>query len=232
VNKLDTREFASRQLLDEALANSVAERLRDAVAQNGHAVLVVSGGSTPLNFFKLLSAIPLAWRKVTVLLADERWVPPEHSDSNEKRVRENLLVGPAAAASFQSLKTDHANASEAANSVDLVLAALGRFDLVILGMGNDGHTASLFPGATALPEGLDMASGRHCVAVDPPAAPHQRLSMTLPRLLDSERIFIHITGADKKRTLDVAREQNDPLQLPIAAVLHQQRTPVTLYYAR
>jgi len=228
---MEFREFASRERLDEALADTVVEMLGRGISQNGSATLVVSGGSTPLNFFRLLSALPLAWDRVTVLLADERWVPPDHSDSNERLVRENLLVGAAAAARFLPLKTAHDSAEQAEGNVDSILATVGRFDLVILGMGGDGHTASLFPGATALPEGLDMASGRQCLAVTPVSAPHQRMSMTLPRLLDSERIFVHITGTDKKHTLDLARKKNDPFKLPIAAVLNQERTPVTLYYA-
>lgn len=228
---MNSRCFPNRSALDQALANSVAGVLAKAIEQNGSAALVVSGGSTPLHFFRRLSSLPLEWHKVTVLLADERWVPPEHDDSNERLVRENLLVNAAASARFIPLKTAHADARQAESDVHHTLAALGRFDLVILGMGDDGHTASLFPTAIALPKGLDMASGRQCLAVEPRSAPHQRMTLTLPRLLDSENIFIHITGEKKKSILDLARQKNDPLILPIAAVIHQQFTPVTLFYA-
>ena len=228
---MNSRCFPNRSALDQALANSVAGVLAKAIEQNGSAALVVSGGSTPLHLFRRLSSMPLEWHKVTVLLADERWVPPDHDDSNERLVRKSLLVSGAASARFVPLKTTHANAQQAESSVHNTLAALGRFDLVILGVGDDGHTASLFPCATALPEGLDMVSGRLCLAIQPRSAPHQRMTMTLPRLLDSENIFIHITGEKKKSILDLAWKKNDPLMLPIAAVIHQQFTPVTLFYA-
>lgn len=228
VNKLD---FSSRQALDEALAHTVAGILRGAIARWGEASLVVSGGSTPVNFFRVLSAASLDWSRVTILLADERWVPPEHQDSNERLVRENLLVGAAANAHFVPLKTPHVSASEAELEVAATLAGIGRFDLVMLGMGSDGHTASLFPGKDNLAEGLDLNSTKPCLAVEPSTAPYQRMTLTLARLLDSERIFVHITGREKQYVLDQARKAVDPFQLPIAAILCQQKTPVTVFFA-
>jgi 6-phosphogluconolactonase len=99
-------------------------------------------------------------------------------------------------------------------------------------MGDDGHTASLFPGSESLSLGLSMDSGRHCIAVQPLDAPHERMSMTLPRLLDSEQIIIHISGENKEKVLHLADAGKDISELPIRAVLQQTITPVSVYWAK
>ena len=231
MSDLKTRVFDDRETLDRKLAPAVAAILAGAIEKRGVATLVVSGGSTPVGFFRRLSRESIDWPKVRVFLADERWVGPDHDDSNEKLVRDNLLVNRAADAGFVPLKTGHGKAADAEPEIDAILAQAGRFDLVVLGMGADGHTASLFPGSHALAEGLAPDSGRHCIAVMPPDGPYQRLSMTLPRLLNSRQIFIHITGENKKRVLDQAREAKDAARFPIVAVIAQSQTPVTLYYS-
>jgi len=104
--------------------------------------------------------------------------------------------------------------------------------VVILGMGDDGHTASLFPEAETLALGLDMKSGRTAIAVTPPEAPHQRISMTLPRLLDTQQVVIHISGAGKQTVLQAAREGDDVAELPIRAILNQQIAPLKIYWAK
>ena len=231
MNRLIYRNFESRGQLDAKLASTVAQALEKAIRERGRATLVVSGGSTPLQFFQLLSQKALPWQQVTVLLADERWVAADHSDSNEKLVRDNLMVNRAAEARFLPLKQPGDDPAGAEQALDRELAALGRFDFVVLGMGGDGHTASLFPGASALASGLDMTSGKSCIAVLPTAAPHPRISLTLPRLLDSETIVVHITGNDKMAVLEQARQQDNPAELPIAAIINQDITPVSLYWA-
>ncbi len=226
--------FTHRDALDSQLADDVAAILTKAVNKRGKATLVVSGGSTPLQFFKFLSEKELPWADITVTLADERWVNPDHADSNEKLVRENLLVGKAAAGKFLPLKTSHTDANDGQAELDAELAALGRFDLVILGMGGDGHTASLFPKAKALKAAVAMDSGKNCLAIDPVTAPHQRMTMTLPRLLNSRKVFIHITGQEKKAILQDAGWRIDPAEqreLPISFILQQEKTPVSIYWA-
>ena len=103
--------------------------------------------------------------------------------------------------------------------------------MVILGMGDDGHTASLFPGATALAAGLDMNSGRSCLAVTPTAAPHERISLTLPRLLNTDYLVIHISGENKQQVLREVQAGTDVTALPIRAVLQQNHCPVSLFWA-
>ncbi len=230
-NHQNILSFDTKAEQDLALAKDAAQTLSNAINEKGAAILVVSGGSTPLDFFKLLSEQDLTWSKVTITLADERWVTAEHDDSNEKLVRENLLVNKASSANFTSLVSQHNTAYDGEDVIEQRLSKLGSFDLLILGMGDDGHTASLFPGATALNDGLDMTSDKACLAVTPLHAPHQRISMTLPRLLDSQRIIIHIRKTSKMNVLQNALAGTMVEELPVRAILQQQQTPVDVYYA-
>lgn len=225
-------EFENTSALDIELSAKVAKLLVTDIADTGSASLVVSGGRTPMGFFHLLSQQMLDWSKVSITLADERWVDADHADSNEKLVRANLLINEAHQATFIGLKNSAADAIVGEPEAERALAAVGKFTVLILGMGDDGHTASLFPGADALALGLDMDSGRTCIGVTPTAAPHQRISMTLPRLLDSQQIIIHISGAGKQRVLEQAQAGNDIEALPIRAILNQQQAPLAIYWAK
>lgn len=229
---MDLFEFENTSAQDAELVSKVVDLLSMAIEQHGSASLVVSGGRTPKGFFHLLSQEFLDWSKVTVTLADERWVDADHKDSNEKLVQENLLINEACVARFVALKNSATSAQAGETSIDQDLSAIGRFTLVILGMGDDGHTASLFPGSEALNIGLDMESGRQCLAVQPLDAPHERMSMTLPRLLDSEQIIVHISGENKGKVLAMADGGDDRFELPIRAVLQQTITPVSVYWVK
>jgi 6-phosphogluconolactonase len=225
-------EFENTSALDIELSAKVAKLLIADIADTGSASLVVSGGRTPMGFFHLLSQQMLDWSKVSITLADDRWVDADHADSNEKLVRANLLINEAHQATFIGLKNSAADAIVGEPEAEQALAAVGKFTVLILGMGDDGHTASLFPGADALALGLDMDSGRTCIGVTPTAAPHQRISMTLPRLLDSQQIIIHISGAGKQQVLEQAQAGDDVKALPIRAILNQQQAPLAIYWAK
>jgi 6-phosphogluconolactonase len=231
MSKLSEHFLASRAQLDQQLALDVASRLAAAVTKRGRATLVVSGGATPVNFFKALSQQQLPWHCVTITLADERWVDRASDASNEKLVRANLLVNCAKNALFLPLKSHNDDARDGEAALDDKLSALGIFDVVILGMGSDGHTASLFPRAPELAEALAMNSGKSCLAINPPFASHQRMTLTLPRLLNSREIIIHITGHEKKAVIERAQGATDPARLPIASVLQQTLVPVAIYWA-
>ena len=225
-------EFENTSALDIELAEKVAALLAADIQARGKASLVVSGGRTPMGFFHLLSQQLLDWSSVTVTLADERWVDADHQDSNEKLVRENLLINEAHQAQFISLKSAAKNAVDAESECEQALASAGQFTVVILGMGDDGHTASLFPGTEALALGLDMNSGRTAIAVTPTSAPHQRMSMTLPRLLNAGQVIIHISGSSKQDVLLAAQNGDNAAELPIRAILGQQVAPLSVYWAK
>ena len=225
-------EFENTSALDIELAEKVAALLAADIQARGKASLVVSGGRTPMGFFHLLSQQLLDWSSVTVTLADERWVDADHQDINEKLVRENLLINEAHQAQFISLKSAAENAVDAESECEQALASAGQFTVVILGMGDDGHTASLFPGTEALALGLDMNSGSTAIAVTPTAAPHQRMSMTLPRLLNAGQVIIHISGSSKQDVLLAAQNGDNAAELPIRAILGQQVAPLSVYWAK
>ncbi|GAA5183841.1 6-phosphogluconolactonase [Niveibacterium umoris] len=224
----------SATTLDAELAEWVASRLKEGVARRGMATLVVSGGRTPLGFFRQLRGIPLEWGKVTVTLSDERWVPNDHADSNERLVREHLLRDAASAAAFVPLKFD---AETPAHGARLASAALAphheAFDVVILGMGEDGHTASIFPDSPQVLAGLHDASNAACIATENATkAPRWRISMTAPRLLNAHNIVVHISGAAKWALLGEALAGTETERLPIRFALQQERTPCHVFWCR
>lgn len=226
------RRFDDPGTLAGELAESVAADLRAAVSSDGEATLVVSGGSTPRPFFHALARLPLGWDRVTVTLADERWVAPDDEASNEALVRRELLVAEAAAASFLPLKNAAATPEEGRDACEQALAGLRRpFDVLVLGMGGDGHTASLFPGAAELAAGLDPEGARLCLAVRPRSAPHPRMSLTLPALLASRKIVLHLVGEEKLAVYRRALQPGPLEELPIRAVLRRATDRVELWWA-
>ncbi len=205
------------QALDAALADTVMTTLCDAVAERGTATLVVSGGSTPKALFNLLSGRPGPWDAITVTLADERWVANDHSDSNEAMVRRELLKDHAASATFLSLTPAYPDLESNIASVCEQLAQLPQYDVVLLGMGDDMHTASLFPCAAELTEGLTTAAPALCT--QPSSAPHARISQTFKRLMATRRGIVHIVGERKLKVLASAKEMSDPRLAPISAFI-------------
>ena len=227
------QEFAGPWALAEALAGAVAGDLRAGIAMRAHATLVLSGGTTPRRFLEALAREPLGWAQVTITLADERWVPPDHARSNERLVRDNLLHGEAGAATFIALYTPDAPDPES-GIVEIAanLAAVASpFDVVVLGMGGDGHCASLFPGGDRLREALQPDSSVRVLPMRAPAADEPRITLTLPALACSRAMYLHIEGVEKKNVLEHALSGAVPAeQAPVAAVLaHSAATPRVFY---
>jgi 6-phosphogluconolactonase len=162
-----------------------------------------------------------------VTLTDERWVDAESADSNARLVGESLLQGAAASARFVPLKAAHAlNSESAARTASAVLDELRPLDAVLLGMGADGHFASLFPGSPALERGLDPAAPAViAVPAGTPAPVQPRLSLTLPALADAGLVLLAIRGDEKLEALDSAEAEG----LPIAALM--RAAPVQVYWA-
>jgi 6-phosphogluconolactonase len=214
-----------------ALADAIVGRLHTALAERGEASLVVSGGKSPIPLFERLRVAELDWSKVWITLADERWVDPEHPDSNEHLLRTHLLRDAASKARFVPLKSGHATLAEALADRSAALAAIPRpFDVVVLGMGEDGHTASLFPGAAGLAAAMDPTGSAVLAAVEPPAhAPHPRITLTLAALLDARVVMLAIAGAAKRAIYEQARDAPDLMRWPVSAVLRQRKTDVEVW---
>jgi 6-phosphogluconolactonase len=189
-------------------------------------------GQTPANLLRSLSAESLDWSRVWVTLADERWVEATEENSNERMVRESLLVGPAAKANFVGLKNPSAAVDQAAEWSWRTLSRIARpFDVVLLGMGNDGHTASLLPASPGLAGALDASAAPACVALRSPGTPHERMSLNLSALLDARRVVLHIVGDDKWQAYLKAREPGPATEFPVRGILHQQQVPVDVFWA-
>ncbi len=203
------------------LADTVADVLKTRLAEASRASLVVSGGSTPLPFFKALSGKVLEWNRVDVLLADERWVAEGDPASNTSLVKENLLQGQAAAANFLSLKQPGATPKDGLEAVKAELADLNLpLDVLILGMGNDGHTASLFPDAPELADAMNPDGSDRVAPATPASQPQQRITLTLPVLQQARFTALHLKGQDKLETLERAlAKPDDVMAMPIRAFL-------------
>lgn len=227
-----TKRFSDMDELSRSLAGEIAASLGRAIAARGTASLVVSGGRTPIKLFEQLRSQSIDWSRVCVALADERWVEPSEAGSNEKMVRDVLLKDKAGAARFSGLKNAAPSPDLGAVSAWETFARIPRpFDVTALGMGDDGHTASLFPKSPNLRSALNPAASAGCVGMWAPSAPQARLSLNLSALLDSRRILILIEGEAKWRTYTAASQAGEIEEMPIRAVLRQSRAPVEVVWS-
>jgi len=226
------KEFSDRTSLVEELAGQIGKLLKEGISTSGRASIALSGGSTPVALFERLSLLDISWKDVDVTLVDERWVEATDEDSNERLVRNHLLQNKAAAANFIGMKSSAVTASAGEKGCEKQLQNISRpFNVLVLGLGGDGHTASLFPCAEKLAAATEMDSGRTCMALAPLTAPHERMSLTLPVILDSRQLFLHITGQEKKDILNKALGDGPLEAMPIRFVLKQQLTPLTVYWS-
>lgn len=218
----DPREVLAHQLA-EAVASALAEDLR----HQSRVLLVVSGGSTPVAFLRALAAMPLDWARVDITLADERWVEESDPASNARLVRETLLQSEAAVARFVGLKTTVGTPEEGVEEAAARIGALGwPASVVVLGMGTDGHTASLFADSPELE--LALATREPLVAVRAPSQHQPRMTLSADRLHRAQRHFLHITGDNKREVLARALPGDDARELPIRAFL---ACPLAIYWA-
>lgn len=224
-------EFANSAILAAGLAEDVAGALHTAIARDGKASLLVSGGSTPKLFFQHLSRQELEWDKVFISLVDERWVPPSSGRSNAKLVAENLLQGAAAKAHFEPLFVEGKSADEGKGELSRRFEAMAKpISAVILGMGGDGHTASFFPGGDNLSAAIDLETDEMFSSMRAAGAGEERITFTLPPLLNAGLLALHIEGEAKAKVLEEAKGDGATEELPIRAVLRQDRTPLNIYW--
>lgn len=207
-------ESTSAQTLAATLATTIADQLRTALEQRPRASLAVSGGRTPKSMLQQLSQQKLDWHRVDITLADERWVPEDDSASNTALIRAWLLQNDASEATFYPIYTGEKSAHEGQKQCQQTLSPMHfPLDVLVLGMGNDGHTASLFPLCPALAEAL--SSQDICIATCAPVEPTDRMTLTANTLQLAKNTHLHIEGSGKLQVLAQAMDLKDPLQMPV-----------------
>lgn len=223
--------FSEQKDLIAALSERILEDLQASIDTNGKASLLVSGGSTPKPLFEKLSQSLFAWEKVSIGLCDERWVDTSSEKSNEHFVKHFLLKDEAAKANFIGMYEEGKEVYSSQKICSQKMQdALVPFDVVILGMGSDGHTASLFPENERLEEAFDLNNPSLCIAIEPDTAPFSRMSLTLQAILSAKHIYLHFEGEEKIAVYEEAMGGEDVYKLPIRSVLKQSLTKVEVFY--
>jgi 6-phosphogluconolactonase len=226
------RFFSDAGQMERALADEVAHRLGEAISGRGRATFVAAGGTTPAAFYRELAARPLEWSRVTVVPSDERWVPPTDPEANIRLLREHLLTGPAAAA--YALPLADADSPEAASlHADARLREFWPPDAAVLGMGTDGHTASLFPGGPECAAALQPDAARLVAVRSAPlqSAASTRLSLTAGALLGSRWTALLLRGSEKLETYRAALSGSDPASMPVRVLWDRVTRPVQIFWA-
>lgn len=227
---INFHNFKTKVDLVDDLSQNIVNNLKEAISKNGRATLMVSGGNTPKPLFEKLRKMKLEWEKVTIGLCDERWVSVDHEDSNEKFVKTYLLQDEASKANFVGMYVDGKSAVESEHECSLIVKKnLQPFDVLILGMGGDAHTASLFPNNSKLDIGFD--SKELCISIEPQTAPHMRMSLTRFAILSSEHLYLHFEGEEKLAVYQNAMQSDDMHLMPIRSILDQDKKDLEVYYA-
>ena len=244
MNTSDTQWHSAtdRTQLANKLADKIAEQLHVAIAERGSAIIAFSGGSTPKPLFQALAQKDIDWANVVVTLVDERWVPIGHPLSNAAFLMDTLLTKLAPAPQFVPLFNISAAAMSAEQSLVSVLGDYTRathssyaqpahFDVAILGMGGDAHTASFFPDASNIKELVDANTGDFLLTCHSPSSQVARVTWSLPMLLNSGFLALHFTGADKREVYQQALCDDDASAMPIRSIIFQNTSPLHVYYA-
>ncbi|MEZ5779720.1 MAG: 6-phosphogluconolactonase [Paracoccaceae bacterium] len=210
-------EYPDRDLMTIGLADILASELAMTLRQNDRASFCVPGGSTPGPVFDVLSGVKLDWDRVTVFLNDERWVPDTHERSNGRVLRRRLLTGRATAAEFVPLYKEVAEPEDAIDELTAAIKPHLPIAVLLLGMGADMHTASLFPGGDRLAEALDD-DAPILMPMRAPGAGEPRVTLTAPVLADAMNCHVLIAGDDKREALERAKDL-PPEEAPIQSVL-------------
>ncbi len=210
-------------IADAALAIEMG--LRQALITRGRATLMVSGGSSPKPLYERLSKAELDWSRVTISLVDERWVDPGQAGSNEDFIRENLVQNAAAAATFFGLKTPHPSVQAGLAAAEAKFNKIDRpFDVCVMGMGQDAHTASWFPNSKGLAKALSLENDNILCAIDATGAPvsgehPNRITMTMRAVINAHIVLLFIPGAVKRDVFDRASKR-PLLDAPVQTLLH------------
>ncbi len=235
MKKITEKFFDSKESLTAELADDIEKRLIEGIEQDGRAVFMVSGGSSPAPAYKKLSNLALNWRKIDVAMVDERWVDKEHDKSNETFIKNTLLQNKACDANFITMKNTQLDAHQGQPICEQKYQSLKQnFDVTILGMGPDGHTASLFPHAQGLSDALttsDLVSAIDAIKSDVTGDITQRMTLSLTAILHSKVIKLLISGEEKLAVYKEALKPGKVEDMPLRAILNQNKTDVEVYWA-
>ncbi|MFT5572559.1 MAG: 6-phosphogluconolactonase [Cryomorphaceae bacterium] len=232
-------EAADPESLANQLAMQIIAVMDQTIEQKGSVVLALSGGSTPKPLFKSLATADLDWSKVIITLVDERWVPKTHELSNAAFMQTHLLDSlpdvvrfiplyePAESAELSTAEVLNNYCSIAQSSPNTPRP----FDIVVLGMGGDGHTASFFPDADNITDLVDPNSIAPLLTCNSTSTQVDRITWNLPMLLNAQYLALHITGDSKKRVFSEAVINGPVVELPIRSVIFQQQLPLQVFYA-
>lgn len=214
---MELREYPDREMLALSLADQIGSQLAQQLRSGDRASLCVPGGTSPALVFETLSGADIDWSRVTIFPGDERWVDGEHKRSNGRLLRRHLLRDRAAAANYIDLYTGADTPDEAAPALAEAIRPHLPITVVLLGMGNDMHTASLFPGADRLAEAM-AADAPLVLPIRADGAEEPRITLTRPALADAMNLHVLIMGPEKREALEKAQKL-DPLEAPIRAFL-------------
>jgi 6-phosphogluconolactonase len=227
--------FDTKDALTAELSATLEQSLRDGIVNDGRAVLIVSGGSSPAPAYKHLSTLALDWQHIDVAMVDERWIAPSHEKSNEAFIKSTLLQNFGAAANFVTMKNEAISAEQGVEACENTYAALKRpFDVTILGMGPDGHTASLFPNAQGLEHGLttdQLVCGINAIQSDVTGSITERMTLTLSAIAQSKVVKLLISGEEKLAVYKQAKAGGNVNDMPLRAVLNHPNINIEVYWA-
>jgi 6-phosphogluconolactonase len=228
---MNMHEFSTLKACEDALLNQLTGSIESLLSQNKAVKLALAGGNTPKGFYKKLSRVSLDWEKIAVTLTDERWVNVNDDASNERMLKQTLFQNKAKIAQFLGLKTPEQSPELGQpHTTSLLSDHFPQLDYVVLGMGEDGHFASIFPEMNNTRALLELEQTEKCLPALPEGQP-ARMSLTLSYLLTAQHIFLLVTGKAKKNIINQQLKPDALPTLPIHWLLQQTHCPVTIYWS-
>ena len=237
MKNIQIHKYQDRDKLFAAVAARSQQQLQLVLENNSEASFIIPGGTTPGPAFAQLAKSSLDWKKITIAQSDERWLPSDHPQSNQGLTARTLLIDNAEKANYVAMKNSHDNAIDGERQCNRDYQRLASpFSLTMLGMGLDGHVASLFPDSKPIRHALDLQNSNPCIAIDGSGCPvagdyPERMSLTLAAILNSALIILLLTGDEKLEVIDLAKQENNPEKYPVSALLNQTKTPVEIFWA-
>lgn len=229
MNNINFNKFNSKTILAQFLAKNIAMLLKDAIEKRGEVTLLVSGGNTPKLFFEELSLLKLDWQKVKIGLVDERYLSSEDINSNENLVKNYLLINEAKNANFIGMYQENIAFIDAVEICNKTYEKeFEQIDILVLGMGIDGHTASIFPEVENFSELINLENDKFCMGVIPKTAPFDRITLSLKAILEAKNIFLHLEGEEKYQVFNEALKSKN--KYPISNILLDNKK-IEVYYS-